>query len=303
MQKIQNSPQKNPFRNPLFFLLLPLLGIIITLTSTERAFAARSAHFIASDSITLENQKIRIEIRLEGETLPFMSRPISGERVRFLQGDKTLGISLTGGNGLATMALPPLPAGLHKIRVELPESTFQAEPKEILVGSWNPKEPFLVVMAPSLLLNRPPSSPPPFLTTPPIPAALPHAAELLTRAQKEYHLLFLTRDNPLSYNEQKKWLETFAFPEVPLIKIREGKRAILEQIQHWKKAGWNRFEWIITDSREEAESLLKEGLRPILLTNEKEKKKKAKTESPHPLEAEDWKAVGELIRQHSNSGK
>lgn len=151
------------------------------------------------------------------------------------------------------------------------------------------------------MMAQGPLSPLPFLTGRPTPPARPHAAHLLNRLHKNFSLLYVARNNILSYEKQKKWLETFAFPKAPLIRLAEKEKAFIQQIQHWEEEGWKEIKWIITDGEKEAKKLLEKGLKPVLLIPKKKLgEEKSKEKTPQLLKAHDWEEIEELIKKNSS---
>ena len=111
----------------------------------------------------------------------------------------------------------------------------------------------------------------------------------------------MARNNILPYEKQKKWLETFAFPKAPLIRLAEKEKAFIQQIDHWKEKGWEELKWVITDGKEEAKALLEKDLKPILLLPKKEMdEEKSKEKTHQPLRASDWGKIEELIKKNSS---
>ena len=215
-------------------------------------------------------------------------------------GDKLLGVALTGGNGLARIKSQALPKGLHTIRVELKNSSFRALPEEFLIASWDQKQPLLIVTTSTLMMAQ--QGPLPLLAfLSGGPPARPHAAHLLNRLKEAFSLLYVARNNILPYEKQKKWLETFAFPKAPLIRLAEKEKAFIQQIHRWEEKGWEELKWIITDREEEAEHLLEKGLTPIFLSPKKEKdEEKTKGKTRQILKAHDWEEIEELIKKNSS---
>jgi len=275
-----------------------LLSMVFILAGAEYSFGASNARFIVSDTIIPTHQEARIQVRLMGERIPFITRPVSGERVQFLLNDKTLGLTLTGGNGIAKLTIKPLSQGLHKIQVQLVNSDYRALPSEFLVGAFNLTDPIVLIMTSSLMLGQPtPSIPIPGLGSPLMPPARPHAAEMLTQLEPKLSYVYLTHEVPLTFGQQKKWFETFAFPQAPLINAKGGTKGVLNMVKKWKEDGWKRLDWLVTDSKEEAQKISDAGIPSIHLTPKKTDEGESDRNETTVFTAFDWKEVGKMIKK------
>jgi hypothetical protein len=215
-----------------------------------------------------------------------------------LLNDKIIGLTLTGGNGIAKLTIKPLSRGLHKIQVQLVNSDFRALPSEFLVGAFNLADPIVLIMTSSLMWVQPtPSIPLPGLGSPLMSPARPHAAETLTQLETQLSYVYLTDEVPLTFGQQKKWFETFAFPEAPLINAKGGTKGVLKKVKKWKKEGWKRLDWLVTDSKEEAQKISDAGVPSIFLTTKKTDEKESDRNKTGVFTASDWKEVGEMIKK------
>ena len=275
-----------------------LFSMAFILAGAEYSFGASNARFIVSDTIIPTNQEASIQVHLMGGRIPFITRPVSGERVRFLLNGETLGVTLTGGNGIAQLTIKPLSQGLNKIQVQLVNSDYRALPSEFLVGAFNLTDPIVLVMTSSLMLGQPtPSIPIPGLGSPLIPPARPHAAEMLTQLEPQLSYVYLTHEVPLTFGQQKKWFETFAFPEAPLISAKGGTKGVLKKVKKWKEDGWKRLDWLVTDSQDEAQKFSDTGISSIHLTTKKTDEGESDRNGRGVFTASDWKEVGEIIKK------
>ncbi len=194
------------------------------------------------------------------------------------------------------LSIPSLPEGLQVVQIELPGSDYRALPTEFLIGSWKAGDPLFIVTLSSLMMRQDPSSLSP-LSAPSTPPAHPYAAEFLRGVDKKFHLIYTTQNSPLSYEKQKKWLETFAFPKAPLIQIRKEKNGLSKQIKGWKDDGWKHLQWLVTHSQEEAQQSERAGIRSIHLILNEDKKTGAQNTPLQYLRASDWKEIGEIIKK------
>ncbi|HEX9758067.1 MAG TPA: Ig-like domain-containing protein [Nitrospiria bacterium] len=278
--------------------ILLLITIVFIPPGVEISLGAPTARFQVSDTIIPANQNTRIQVHLFGEKIPFITRPVSGERIRFLLNGEALGLTLTGGNGLANLTIKPLSRGLHTIQVQLVDSRYRALPAEFLVEAFNLTDPIVLVLTSSLMLEQPTSPIPiPGLGNTLLPPARPHAAEVLTELEKKISFVYFTQGVPLVFEQQKKWFETFAFPDAPLIHVKGGTTGVLQKVKKWKQEGWKRLDVLVTDSWEEAQKLSDEGISSIHIGKREENERDSKIKTTGPISASDWKEVGQILQK------
>jgi hypothetical protein len=273
-----------------------IIGLVLFLFSVNVVSARSSASIIAFDQITHPNQPVRLAIRLVTGGLSLVHRPISGERIEFILKDRSLGQTLSGGDGVAVKSFVPPTSGLYVVTVRLIESPrYEADSAELYVACRKSSVPILFVALSSL---RTPVKPPsiPFNPTP-SSDAMPEAVKVLSGLSKRFQLLYFETGDEALISETKDWLIRQSFPSAPLFVWSMPNGAdrrteeFVERLQEIRDAGWTNLSAGITRSTEDAEALSRLKIKAVVMTEEDEN-----VSLEGSMKVMDWKSVPSVLK-------
>jgi len=281
--------------------LLSLLVLALpTLLAAEQE-KKTSAQLIAYDQFIQPGKKLLLKGRLVSQGLLFRDRPISGERVEFLLDGKSLGISLTGGDGVAVREVEALPPGEHQATLRLKSTQYDIPEVQARLEVWELKPPILLVNLAAAIAEKEGKGP--SLLEPRFEMALrPDASRVLKGLAQEYHLLFFTDKEETRLAEIKTWLATHDFPSAPLLAWKIGSGPVThdlvlgEELEALRSAGWTNLKVGIGATALDADPFLKAGLKAIILVDEKED---AMDMPSGTIKATNWKKVERVIKKIS----
>ena len=270
---------------------------LLVLLPAPPASARPSASIIAFDQLIRPNQSVRLSVRLVTGGLSFVRRPISGERIEFLIEDRSLGQTLTGGDGMAVKRFTPSKPGLFVITVRLVENPrYEADAAELVVACRNASNPILPVVLSSV---RTPSQPPAVPFSPaPSSEAMPEAAQVLSKLSDRYQLVYIETGDETLGPDVKDWLARQDFPPAPLfvwpLPGEAGRRAerFVERLQEVRDEGWKNIPAGITRSTADAEGLARMKIKAIVMAEEDDEIELPKGAT----KVTSWKAVQSLIK-------
>ncbi|HET6465550.1 MAG TPA: hypothetical protein VFH55_08095 [Nitrospiria bacterium] len=275
---------------------LVFVGLFLGLFSVNAVSAQSSASIIAFDQITHPNQPVRLAVRLVTGGLSLAHRPISGERIEFMLKDRSLGQTLSGGDGMAVKSFVPPTPGLYVVTVRLVENPrYEADAAELYVASRKASTPILFVALSSV---RTPSEPPsiPFNPTS-LSDAMPEAVKVLSGLSKRYQLLYFETGQGALIPETKDWLIHQDFPPAPLYvwpmpnEAERRTEQFVEQLQEIRDAGWTNILAGITRSTEEAEALSSMKIKAIVMAEEDDNETLKGS-----MKVTDWKSIPSVLK-------
>jgi hypothetical protein len=274
-----------------------VLLFFLILIPTPPVSARSSASIIAFDQLSRPNQSVRLAVRLVTGGLSFIRRPISGERIEFLLGDRSLGQTLTGGDGMAVRTFTPDRPGLYRITVRLVENPrYEGEPDDLIVACRKVSDPILLV---SLSSVRTPGNPPAVPFSPaPSAEAMPEAAKILSKFSDRFQIVYLETGDESLRPGAKDWLDRQSFPSAPLFiwslpgEVERRMEGFVERLKEIRSEGWKNIPAGITRSSEDAEGLARMKIRPIVMGEEDDEIELPKT----ARKVTDWKTVPPLLK-------
>jgi hypothetical protein len=269
-----------------------VLFFFLVLLPAPPVSARSSASIIAFDQLVQPDRSVRLAVRLVTGGLSFVRHPISGERIEFILEGRSLGQTLTGGDGMAVKPFMPSKPGLYLIAVRLVENPrYEADAVELNVACRNASHPILPVTLSSV---RSPSRPPAVPFSPaPSSEAMPEAARILVKLSERYQLVYLETGDEALGSEVKDWLARQEFPPAPLFvwplpgESDAQAERFAERFQSLRDEGWKNIPAGITRSAGEAEGLIKMKVKAIVLVEEDDDIKLPET----ARKVTDWKAV------------
>lgn len=192
-----------------------LILLFLLMAPVPQVSARPSVSIIVFDQLAQPNQSVRLSARLVTGGLSFVHRPISGERIEFMLEGRSLGQTLTGGDGMAVKPFTPSKPGLYIIAVRLVGNPrYEADPVELYIACRKATDPILPVALSSV---RAPSKPPaiPFSAAP-SSEAMPEAAKVLSKLSNQYQLVYIETGDEAIGPDLKDWLARQDFPPAPL---------------------------------------------------------------------------------------
>jgi hypothetical protein len=258
---------------------LGFIGLLLVLFTVESVSARSFASIITFDQLVQPNRPVRLAVRLVTDGLGLVNQPISGERIEFLLKDRSLGQTLTGGDGIAVKSFVPSAPGLYTITVRLVESPrFEAEAVELSIACRKASVQILLLALSSVRIPGQPSSLP---FSPALPSdAMPEAVKVLSGLSKPYQLLYLETGDEALIPETKDWLAHQGFPPAPLLawpmpdETERRTERFVERVQEVRDAGWKNISAGITRSPAEAEALSGLKIKAVVMAEEDDENEK-----------------------------
>lgn len=274
-----------------------LIVLFLLAVPVPPASARPSASIIAFDQLSQPNQSVRLSVRLVTGGLSFVHRPISGERIEFMLEGRSLGQTLTGGDGMAVKQFTPSKPGLYLITVRLVDNPrYEADPAEFYVACRRASHPILLIALSSV---RTPSRPPAVPFSPaPSSEAMPEAAKILSKLSDRYQLVYLETGDETLGPETKDWLARQDFPPAPLFvwplptESAQREERFAERLQEFRDEGWKNIPAGITRSMADAEGLARMKIPVIVMAEEDDDIELPKT----ARKVTTWKAVPPLLK-------
>jgi hypothetical protein len=259
--------------------------------------ARPSASIIAFDQLIQPNRPVQLAVRLVTGGLSFVRRPISGERIEFMLEGRSLGRTLTGGDGMAVKSFIPSKPGLYLITVRLVDNPrYEADPAELYIACRKASDPILPVALSSV---RTPSQLPaiPFSAAP-SSEAMPEAAKILTKLANRYQLVYLEAGDETIGPDVKDWLARQDFPPAPLFVWAlpgetDGRaERFVERLRELRGDVWANIPAGIVRSASDAEGLARMKIKSIVMAEEDDDTELPKTAK----RVTTWKAVPPFLK-------
>ena len=284
---------------PIFLLFLLILTLPVLLSAEPEKQKNASVQLLAYDQIVQPGQRVSLRGRLLSQSIMFRNRPVSGERVEFLLDGKSLGVNLTGGDGIAVREVEALPLGEHSVTIRLKSAQYEGPEAKARVSVWSLVQPILIINLAAAVKEKEGEGPsllePRFDLDP-----RRDAVRVLKALAEEYHLLFFTDQGESRLSEIKSWLASQNFPPAPLLvwKIGEGPVShtlgLGEEMESLRSAGWTNLKIGIGATSLDAEPFLKIGLKTIILVDDQED---AMEMPAGAVKATSWKKVEQMMKK------
>ncbi|MBI3812160.1 MAG: hypothetical protein HY283_08150 [Nitrospirae bacterium] len=275
-----------------------LLILLFLLMAPAFPVSARpSVSIIPFDQLAQPNQSVRLAARLVTGGLSFVRRPISGERIEFMLEGRSLGRTLTGGDGMAVKSFAPSKPGLYIITVRLVENPrYEADPAELYIACRKVSDPILPVALSSVQTPGNPTAIP--FSAAPSSEAMPEAAKILSKLSKRYQLVYIDTGDETIGPDVKDWLARRDFPPAPLfVWALPGEAAgrverFVERLRELRGDVWANIPAGITRSTADAEGLARMKIPVIVMAEEDDDIELPKT----ARKVTSWKAVPSLLK-------
>lgn len=278
----------------LVFLAIMLTGWKINLSPfPAHAEDKTPAIIIPYDTITSPGIEVWPQAKVIAKRFQIVERPAAGERIEFTEGDRHLGLALTGGDGIGVVRYTPLSEGMHKIRVRLsPASAYSAEEGELLIGVWNLARQLLLVSV-DALREKQKEIKFPFIGRIKKDGErrpMEGAVDILSALSKRFHIVYLYRGDLAQVSGIRSWLSQNQFPVSPILIWDNGTTSLNKVLADREK----NIKGAIVTAGDATEPLQKEGIRTLLLV-EKKRQSEYKGKLKETTLVTDWKEIKKNI--------
>lgn len=244
------------------------------------------------DVLVRDDESVVLTAYVEREVILGMRKDVEHVSVTFSAGDRTLGQTVSGDEGLATLSTT-LPAGQSALQVEA-NVHGQAVKGVGRVFRWNDNRVIIAVDVDQTVSQTDWEK----LVTSSQPAGslpLPGAQETLSGLAKDYHILYLTSRPRFLLDRTRDWLSHFEFPAGPVItapgmrgavmqsRFKRGKIAELRQV-------WPRLLIGIGNRQGDAVAYASNHMLPLILASEQEDE-----QLPGSILFRDWAGIREFF--------
>ncbi len=233
-----------------------LLLLIASNIETVLADDNKSALLIAPDQIGSPGERIFIKVKLMAKSL-FSPKPISGERIEFIVDENPVGVSLTGGDGVAVREFIPKREGTYKIHLRhTGKSGYSADEADMIVACWK-RTISIVLIDINTLSSEGFKKPDP----------APDAKEVLEKISREYKIILYASNQDQDLSEMRSRLKDHSFPETPIFSWQQGK--IDEEVTNLISRGW-RLKFGIGISMKDIKAFSEVNITPIIFLRDKD---------------------------------
>lgn len=277
----------------LLTLLIHTVPVSVIGTLPAQAENKTPAIIIPYDTITSPGIEVWPQAKVIAKKFHIIERPAGGERIEFTEGDRHLGLALTGGDGIGVVRYTPLGEGMHKIRVRLsPASAYSAEEGELLIGVWNLSRQMLLVSV-EALREKQEEIRFPFIGRIKKDGErrpMEGAVDILSALSSRVNIVYLYRGELAQVAGIRSWLYQNKFPVSPILTGDNGMPPLNKVLADRK----GNIKGAIVTSGDEAEPLQKEGVRTLLLI-EKKRQSEYKGKLKETTLVTDWKEIKKNI--------
>jgi len=218
--------------------------------------------------------------------------PLGGEILLFQHHGRTLGRTMTGGDGRALLSFVPRALGVEKVTVRLADSRRAAAPEATaVICVWDRRRPVVFVSLPSLASPSRRDLPLPG-SNDQLPGPEDGAVQALMALTRHANLVYVTPKDRLELGEARRWTDQHRFPAGPIFPLKPGPQRLASELETWRREGWTNIRGGIVRTAEEARALVEKGLKAVASPTAPSKEKwPDKT-----VRTADWK---EVVRQLS----
>lgn len=226
------------------------------------------AIIIPYDAVTMPGVEVWPQAMVIARRFYAVERPVGGERIEFLEDGRSLGLALTGGDGIGVIRHIPYREGVHKIKVRLlSTSAYEAVEAEMIIGVWDRRKPLLLISV-DALRERPKKSLFPFVgrvEKDEERRPLPQSAGILSEMAERFNIVYLYRGELSRIPGIRLWLSKQGFPAYPLLIPGDDKGSFNKLLADRK----DDIKGVVVTPEDEADIFRKEGIRTFLLVEKK----------------------------------
>lgn len=250
-----------------FIFLFTILAISVSFSPAD-AGSKIPAIIVPYDAVTMPGVEVWPQAMVIARRFYAVERPVAGERIEFLEDDRSLGLALTGGDGIGVIRYIPHRDGLHRIKVRLlSTSAYETAEAEMIIGVWDRRKPLLFVSV-DALRERPKESLFPFVGSAKKDEErrpLPQSVGVLSEMAERFNIVYLYRGELSRIPGIKSWLFKQGFPAYPLLMPGDDKGSFNKLLSDRK----NDITGVVVTPEDEADIFRKEQIRALLLVMKK----------------------------------
>lgn len=290
------SPQNIELKRVAILIWITCAILIVYGANTlSHAESKTPAVIIPYDSITYPGIESWPQAKVIVKKFYGLERPAGGERIEFRDSDKSLGVALTGGDGVGVIRYIPYEEGLHRIKIRLDNnSDYKAEDVEMIVGVWDKSRPVLLVSA-NALMERNKEVTFPFIgkvSKEDEQRPVTSATEVLSDLAKRFNIIYLFSGALSDFQETRSWISRNNFPFFPVIIWNENVNYIKRLLSDRKQD----IKGVILTKENEEDLFRKEQIKIILLIPKK-KKSVNKGKLDEITIINDWKEIKKALSE------
>ena len=252
------------------------------------------ANLLVYDELSLPGERMQLKAFLFQEGLLGKRIGLGGENVEFFVQDRSIGKTMTGGDGKAYLEFVPRLRGNLTIKAQVRGSPRVTDQEGTgLLAAWEKRRPILLVDLAALLPAETKSNPLHSLI--PLNVAkesfsAPHsdaAPELEKLGKYYYNLVYLFRSNGVTSEVVGAWIKKHALPAGISMVVQTGQKALIAFLEKMKEDGWENVTAGIGKTAEFANVLVERRIQTVIIQN-------SETDEKFPRRANivsDWKKV------------
>lgn len=248
---------------------------------------------VAYDAMAAPGQPISLIADLLEEGF-FTHPPLGGEVLRFERNGRTLGRTLTGGDGRAVISFAPRARGMMTVIVRLEESRrVTASEANAGIFVWDRRQPLVIVSLKALVpAPRQPDQGLPLLRSGTgLPDPENGAVQALTAVARRAGLIYVAERDRLELPEVRLWGGRHRLPAGPLFLLKPGPMSLVRELERWRQEGWTDIRGGLAGTAEEAKALVDKKMKAVLAPTAPAKEKWPE----QAVATKDWKEVARQL--------
>ena len=237
-----------------------------------------SGRLIVEDVLARPGTLVMLKARLVQDGL-LGSTGLGGETIEFIVQGQRVGTALTGGDGRVFLEFKTHMRGNQKIvgKVE-PSPRVNSASGSGNFASWERRKPILLIDVVTLLKSQEGGSVSlpklPFLSTTNFGEPDEDApGELSNLGKFYYNIIYLLRGEKGDMEALREWLKTSKFPPGIARAIAPGPSKLVAFIEKLKKDGWDHVQAGIGQTKDFADTLVKNRIKVVIFPNPSKKVK------------------------------
>lgn len=252
----------------LLILIIQTVQIHPNVVLTTSADSKSPAIIVPYDVIALPGIEVWPQAKVFTKKFFAAERPAGGERIEFFEGDRYLGLALTGGDGIGVIRYIPHRQGVHKIRVRLQTaSSYEAKEAEGVIAVWDRTKPVVLVSI-EAVREKPKHRIFPFFSDKSDGAEskpVERSVDVMSSIHRRYNVIYLYRGSLSLVPDTKSWLGKNKFPSGPVI-IWDGSK---NSVNRFLSERLKDIKGVVVTADDEAKVFQEEGVRTILMAEKK----------------------------------
>ena len=189
--------------------------------------------------------------------------PLGGEMLLFQQNGRTLGRTMTGGDGRALLSFVPRATGVEKMTVRLADSRRVAAPEAMAgIFVWDRRRPIVIVSLAALVSSSrrdfqlPGSSGQ-------LSGPEGSVVQALVALARQANLIYVTPRDRFELSEIRQWMGQHRLPASPVVPLKPSPKRLASELETWRREGWTNIKGGLVGTAEEAKALLDAKLKAV----------------------------------------